>query len=168
MQRVPLPSTLLLGLSVILAMTVSLLVIRHVPTNAASGAILGRSDLLAAIPAPNGKSASDREIRRWMEKARRSAADDKAWAGLGDALMQRVRETGDQAYYGHAESADGRSLQINPRNLGALTGLAWVYGGRHAFDNSVEWAEKAIAIDPKNNIAYGLNGDAEVERGEYD
>jgi tetratricopeptide (TPR) repeat protein len=39
---------------------------------------------------------------------------------------------------------------------------------RHEFEASVEWANKALARDPKNNMAYGLLGDAAVEMGDYE
>lgn len=126
-----------------------------------------RRDILAEIPAPGGESASDREIRKWMDRARRGG-DDKAWANLGDALMQKARETGDQKYYGFAERTYARALDANPRSTEAMTGMAWVNGGRHAFDKSIEWANRALALDPRSAAAYGLISDAEVERGEYD
>ncbi|MGD1974867.1 MAG: tetratricopeptide repeat protein [Desulfobacterales bacterium] len=38
----------------------------------------------------------------------------------------------------------------------------------HQFDTSIQWADKAIAMDPKTSEAYGLLGDAAVEMGDYD
>ena len=61
-----------------------------------------------------------------------------------------------------------RALDLKPNNVPALNGMAWVNGGRHEFEKSIEWANKAIAIDPKDNDAYGLIGDADVEMGNYD
>jgi tetratricopeptide (TPR) repeat protein len=52
--------------------------------------------------------------------------------------------------------------------VGALTGMAWVNGGRHEFEASVDWAKKALAINPKLQSAYGLIGDAALEMGDYD
>ena len=46
--------------------------------------------------------------------------------------------------------------------------MAWVYGGRHQFDLSILWAEKALAQDPEHLAAHGIIGDAAVERGDYD
>ena len=52
--------------------------------------------------------------------------------------------------------------------MAALNGMAWVNGGRHEFEQSIEWANKALAVNPKDNDAYGLIGDADVEMGNYD
>ena len=49
-----------------------------------------------------------------------------------------------------------------------MIGLSWLNGGRHEFEKSVEWANKALAIDDKSNEAFGLVGDADVEMGKYD
>ena len=50
----------------------------------------------------------------------------------------------------------------------ALNGLAWIESGRHEFERSLDWAHKALAVDPKSNDAYGLIGDAQVEIGDYE
>jgi len=126
------------------------------------------SSMLAGIPIQTGTGASDMAIRKGMDKAHQTPANDKVWTGLGDALMQKARETADTHYYDYAEKAYNQALAIKPANADAMTGLAWVNGGRHQFDDSISWANKALAIEPGNNIAYGLISDAEVERGEYD
>src|SRR6516225_10804752 len=82
--------------------------------------------------------------------------------------MQKARETADADYYRHAERAYRKALALNPKNLDATTGLAWVYGGRHEFELSIQSAEKAVALDPNSSLAYGLLGDAAVELGDYD
>ena len=92
----------------------------------------------------------------------------KAWDDLGDAYMQKARETADVTYYNHAEQSYKKAVVLKPDNVPALNGLAWVNGGRHEFEKSIAWAEKAIAVEPKNNDAYGLIGDANVEMGDYD
>jgi tetratricopeptide (TPR) repeat protein len=39
---------------------------------------------------------------------------------------------------------------------------------RHEFETSIDWANKALVVDPKNMAAFGLLGDAAVEMGDYD
>ena len=125
-------------------------------------------DPLKDIPVPTGNTPTDKAIAKGIAQARAKPDSDKNWVSLGDTLMQRVRETSDFRYYSYAEGAFNKALALNAKNAEAMTGLAWVYGGRHEFDKSIEWANKAIALDPKNNLAYGIVGDAEVERGEYE
>lgn len=133
----------------------------------AANAVTTAGDVLAALPAPSGGSPTDREIARWVKKARQNERDDDAWVNLGDALMQKARETADTGYYTHAEQVYRKALEINAKSVSAITGLAWVYGGRHEFEKSIAWANKAIALDPKNHAAYGLLGDVAMEMGDY-
>ena len=49
-----------------------------------------------------------------------------------------------------------------------MNGMAWVAGGRHVFDQSIEWANRALKIDPGNAPARGIIGDAALELGDYD
>ena len=123
---------------------------------------------LATIPALVGHSRTDLAVSHWEQAVRLNEKDDKAWDNFGDALMQKARETLDLSYYGHAESAYTQALALNPKNENALIGMAWVNGGRHEFEKSTDWANKALAIDPQSNDAYGLIGDADVEMGRYD
>lgn len=124
--------------------------------------------VLADLPPAGGRSASDRAVTGATGRVQRNEADEAAWADLGDALMQKARETADADYYRHAERAYRKALALNPKNLDATTGLAWVYGGRHEFELSIQSAEKAVALDPNSSLAYGLLGDAAVELGDYD
>ncbi len=113
-------------------------------------------------------TASDSQIRSWSTQARKTPNDDKAWVNLGDAYMQKVRETADASYYARAEAVYKKALEVNPARFEAMVGMAWVNDGRHEFEKSQDWANKALAIFPGNNDAYGLLGDAAVEMGNYD
>jgi len=124
--------------------------------------------VLSAIPHGQGDSLSDQAVTRWAGKVKQNAENDAAWANLGEALMQKARETGGGAYYKHAETAFRKALSLNPKNVPATVGISWVYGSLHEFEQSIEWARKAVALEPKNQDAYGLLGDAVVEMGDYD
>ena len=127
-----------------------------------------KQNALPSLPTPSGNTLSDQMIGKWTALVQKNAKDDMAWTNLGDSYMQKARETADVTYYGHAEKAYQRALDLNPTNVPALNGMAWVNGGRHEFEKSIAWANKAIAISPKDNDAYGLIGDADVEMGNYD
>jgi tetratricopeptide (TPR) repeat protein len=126
------------------------------------------ADVLAAIPQKTDGLPTDQAIVRWTERVKQASRNDSAWVHLGDALMQKARETADASYYSRAGSVFQKALSLQPKNVDALTGIAWVYGARHEFEQSIEWANKAIAIDPQNQAAYGLLGDAAVEMGDYE
>ena len=121
-----------------------------------------------ALPAPPKKSLSDEMIAKTSALVRKNPGNVKAWGDLGDAYMQKARETADVTYYNHAEQSYQKAVALKPDNVPALNGLAWVNGGRHEFEKSIVWANKSIAADPKNNDAYGLIGDADVEMGRYE
>jgi tetratricopeptide (TPR) repeat protein len=126
------------------------------------------AEALAAIPEATGNSLADKTIAKWSAQVRQKPDDDRAWAVLGDALMQKARETADLSYYGHAEKAYRKALDVKPKRVAALTGMAWVNGCRHEFEKSIAWANRAIALDPRDNEAFGLIGDANVEMGDYE
>ena len=144
---------------------------RHaVPGGPASSALaLPTADVtLAAIPTPPARTASDHGIAKWTGLLRRHPSDDKSWVKLGDTLMQKPRETADPRYYGYAEQVYRQALAVNPGNADAMTGLAWVASDRNRFGESTDWANKAVALDPRDNTAYGLLGDADAAQGNYD
>jgi tetratricopeptide (TPR) repeat protein len=121
----------------------------------------------AILPAQSALPTSDGEIDKASEAAR-SHPTDAAWSRLGDAFMQKARETMDLSYYGRAEAAYRKSLALNPNCANALVGIAWVLSGRHEFEQSIEWANKALKVESNRADAYGLLGDAATEMGDYD
>jgi tetratricopeptide (TPR) repeat protein len=133
------------------------------PARAASPA-----ELLEAIPLTTGSSETDKSLALWAARARQGPHSLLAWTNLGDVLMQKARETMDVTYYGRAETAFRRALEISPDNTAAMTGIAWVHGSRHEFNQSIDWARKALASEPKSHEAYGLLGDAAIELGDYE
>jgi hypothetical protein len=57
----------------------------------------------------------------------------RAYHRLGDAYVQKARETGDLSYLTLAEKALRRALEIAPGNAGAARHLARVFSTRHEF-----------------------------------
>jgi len=112
-------------------------------------------------------TTSDSEIAK-ASKVAATHPTPAAWSRLGDAFMQKARETMDLSYYGRAESAYRKSLAIDPDYANADVGMSWVLSGRHEFEKSIEWANKALKTEPNRADAYGLLGDAALEMGDYD
>jgi tetratricopeptide (TPR) repeat protein len=119
------------------------------------------------LPAQSARPTSDDEITKASAMAR-SHPTDAAWSRLGDAFMQKARETMDLSYYGRAEASYRKSLALNPNYANAQVGMAWVLSGRHEFEQSIDWANKALKLEPNRADAYGLLGDAATEMGDYD
>ncbi len=78
-----------------------------------------------------------------------------------------LRYTANAKYYDFAELAYQRALKLDPRSIDAMSGMAWVTGGRHLFDQSISWANRALTIDPSHASSHGFVGDAALELGDY-
>jgi pentatricopeptide repeat protein len=120
-------------------------------------------------PALNAEpSAADNHIAYYERLLRRNASDARTYYRLGDAFIRKARETGDLVYLMRAETALEKSLELTPRNAGALRHLAYVLYVRHDFTAAAAYATQAIALDPHDGDAYGVLGDAYLETGRYD
>ena len=131
-------------------------------------AVATTSDILSALPAASDKSSAGKARAAAAAKVKIAPASAPAWVELGDALAQELRDTANQTFYDHAEAAYREALRLAPMKPEAMTGLAWVFGGRHQFDESIAWANKALAARADIPEAYGIIGDAELELGHYD
>jgi tetratricopeptide (TPR) repeat protein len=121
-----------------------------------------------AYSAPPEAPTTDQLLTKAADAAQKNPGKADAWVLFGDVLMQKGRETADAAYCSRAEAAYQKALHLNPKDIDALIGMAWVDGVRHQFEESIDWAKKALAVDPKSMAAFGLIGDAAVEMGDYD
>ena len=126
------------------------------------------AEVLAGIPVPSGDSVSEKAQVRALQQAKTNGGKAEVWVSLGDTLAQRQRESTDQTYFDFAEAAYQQALRLKPDTVDAMTGLAWVEGGRHRFDASQEWARKALVLAPESADAYGILGDAALELGDYE
>ena len=123
--------------------------------------------ILAQIPAREGKSATDQALAVAMAQVREKDGAAARWVVLGDVLAQVLRDSADEHYYDLAEAAYECALRLEPKNVEAMTGMAWVNGGRHLFDRSREWADRSLALDDTNAAAYGILGDYEAAYTHY-
>jgi tetratricopeptide (TPR) repeat protein len=123
---------------------------------------------LVAVPLWAQASDADRAIALAQRKLKRHAHDPTAYLYLGDAYIQKARESGDLTYYERAEQALRSALDLAPRHSGVIRHLAYVFSARHDFQAAATAAAKAIALDPRDSQAYGVLGDAYLEMGQYE
>jgi tetratricopeptide (TPR) repeat protein len=125
---------------------------------------------LGSIPAgpAAAETPADRAILRAQRGLHRHPYDATAYYRLGDAYIQKARETGDAAYFVRAEDALRKSLALAPRHGGATRHLAYVRYSVHDFAKAAALATAAIELDPADGHAYGILGDAHLEAGNYD
>ena len=124
--------------------------------------------ILQAIPSGNAGTNQGAALLAARDLVRGQPEQAMPWVKLGDVIAQCQRETNDAAWYQHAQKTYEMALKLKPELAEAMAGMAWVHGGRHEFDLSVLWAEKALAQDPQHATSHGIIGDAAVELGEYD
>lgn len=105
------------------------------------------------------------EIARWERRVRERPDDLIALTSLGQAHLQRARETGDLSAYGPAEVAFQAALQEFADHPGALAGLASVRSALHRFAEARELAQRILQRDPANAGARLLAADAEMALG---
>ena len=123
---------------------------------------------LTSIPLSKLNRETLQYVQGAIEKARKHAGEARSWVLLGDALAQSFRDSNNAKFYDYTEGAYQFALGLDARSADALCGLAWVYGGRHLFTQSMEFARQALALDEMNHTAVGILGDAELELGNYD
>jgi tetratricopeptide (TPR) repeat protein len=87
---------------------------------------------------------------------------------LGQAYLQKARETGDPAYYPKAQSLFEQTLAADGDDVDAMVGLGTLALARHQFAAALDWGQQAHAANPYHAPALGVIGDAQIELGRYD
>jgi tetratricopeptide (TPR) repeat protein len=118
-------------------------------------------------PAPLELGAA-KTVEQLQERIRRNPDDPAAYAQLGLALLQRVRETADPSLYTRAEQAFAEALKRDPGQLDALAGQGSLALSRHKFADALRYGQQAHDINPYKAELYGIIGDAQIELGQYD
>src|SRR5215212_9544297 len=126
-------------------------------------------DRLVGLP-ERPETALDARIRTLQDTLR--GGDERtlglASTMLGQAYLQKARETGDPGYYPKAEALFQQALASDGDDVDAIVGLGTLALARHQFAVALDWGEQARALAPYHAAAYGVIGDAQVELGRYD
>src|SRR5712692_4282737 len=103
---------------------------------------------LVLAPGPLGAQSTppDQAILLQQKRLQRNPYDAASYHRLGDAYIQKARETGDMTYFDLAERALEKSMAIAPGNAGAVRHLAFVHSSRHAFEQAVTRAARALEL----------------------
>jgi tetratricopeptide (TPR) repeat protein len=114
------------------------------------------------------RTGTDAAIETLQSRLTKKQDDPNLLAQLGAAYLQKVRDTGNPAYYGKTETVLRRSLEVAPENGEALNGMGQLALARHQFREALDWGERAVKVAPYRAANYGIVGDALVELGRYD
>jgi tetratricopeptide (TPR) repeat protein len=132
------------------------------------------SQMFAPVPANTEPApaplelGAEQSVEQLQARVRRNPDDPAAYAQLGLALLQRVRETADPTLYPRAEQAFAEALKRDPRQLDALSGQGSLALSRHKFADALRWGAQARDVNPYRAATYGIIGDAQIELGQYD
>ena len=110
---------------------------------------------------------TDSLIAGLQATVRTHSGDAREYVLLADAYVQKVRESGDAAYYSRAEGALERARKIDPREPSLYTGLGTLALARHDFKAALAYGQRAHALAPDVVRPYGVITDAQVELGRY-
>lgn len=117
---------------------------------------------------PIAETRADHAIQQAQASIAKMPKSTKGYGALGQALMQRARETGRLDDYAAALTAFEKAVALDSKDAIALHNLAWCWTMFHRFDKAREFADRAIQVSPTDAIAYGVKFDSEMELGHYD
>src|SRR4051794_34104939 len=143
---------------------VALIAFRALTGPGSSAPTVRQDDL--AVPAPGQASTAGR-IAALEALVRSNPGNATALSMLGDAQLQRVRETGDAAFYTRAASAYERARRLAPGAVEPLAGQAALALARHDFRDGLALASEAHRRSPGVVRPLGLIVDAQIELGRY-
>lgn len=111
---------------------------------------------------------TEQEIAQQYETVRQYPDTVEAYALLGFAYLQNVREKGDPADYGRAEAAFDEALRRDADNVNALIGKGSLAAAQHEFHEALELGNRAVGLAPRTARTHGVVVDALTELGRYD
>jgi tetratricopeptide (TPR) repeat protein len=114
----------------------------------------------------SGRSSIDR-LRELQAAIAARPGDAGAYAALGEAFLQRARETGDPSYYARAGRAFAAGLRRGPRDVGGLVGAGTLANLRHDFRAGLRLGQAAHRAEPGLARPYVVIADAQIELGRY-
>ncbi|WP_338697027.1 tetratricopeptide repeat protein [Streptomyces sp. Q6] len=124
--------------------------------------------IAAAAGAPASLPDLGALIAERQAQVRANPRDDRSWAALGAAYVERGARTADSAYYPKAERALRSSLAARPEgNVEALDGLAALAAARGDWRGARKWGEAAVKLAPGRWSAYSGLVDAYQGLGDY-
>lgn len=135
------------------------------PTAPASG---NARDVAAQPAQVMGGAAIAGGIVSLQTRLRTVPRDWSAWASLGALYTAQARLTVDPSYYGKADGAFAKSLQIEPKdNAAALSGQAALASSRHDFTGALALTQRVEKLNAYSTPNLGVMVDALVELGRY-
>ncbi|MFI0238929.1 tetratricopeptide repeat protein [Streptomyces sp. NPDC016845] len=128
----------------------------------------GRAVIAASVGAPASLPDLAALIREREAQVRGNPRNDRTWAALGAAYVERGTRTADSAFYPKAERALRSSLSVRPRgNVNALDGLAALAAARGDWRDARKWGAASVELAPDRWPARAVLVDAYQGLGDH-
>ncbi|MCW3066286.1 MAG: exported protein of unknown function, partial [Solirubrobacterales bacterium] len=124
-------------------------------------------DLAAQAPTLVPGATTDQQIATLQSIVRDRPRDPRGYSALAAAYLEKVRETGDPAFYARAGSLVHGGLRLGPRDAGVLTVAGTLALARHDFRGGLALGRAAHRANPVSAAPYPVLVDALVELGRY-
>jgi tetratricopeptide (TPR) repeat protein len=123
----------------------------------------------ASAPAfvPVTSQSTDARISSLQAAVGAQPRDPRGYAGLAQAYLQKVRETGDASFYARAGAVLRTALRLNPRSPDAVVVAGSLALARHDFAGGLQLAERARRLAPDLASPYAVLVDSLIELGRY-
>jgi tetratricopeptide (TPR) repeat protein len=118
--------------------------------------------------APVHARTTDQQIAALQSVVRSHPRDAGSLVLLGNAYLQKVRETGDAGFYTRSQGVLERARSLNPRYSAVYTGLGTLALARHDFRGGLAYGLEAHRLAPDVVQPLGVIVDGQVELGRYD
>ena len=134
----------------------------------AVGILLCAGLVCAVAGASEKRNPVDLELEFWEKRQDRDPADYITPEKLGEAYLQKSRESGDLSYLLKAEKALKKSLALKPNHTQAMNWLAYVYCMEHRFNAAITLGEATLKLLPDDGFSFGILGDSYLELGHFE
>ena len=112
-------------------------------------------------------ASTDERIAILQRAVRDGIGGADGYASLGDAHLQKARESGDPSYYSRAERSFDAALRRDAGNFDAVLGAGTLAGLRHDFREQLRLGLEARRLLPGLVAPYPVIADAQIELGRY-
>jgi tetratricopeptide (TPR) repeat protein len=132
-----------------------------------SGGISDRGADAAAADGAALAGNTDQQIATLQRAVRAAPGKAGGYALLGDAYLQKARESGDASFYTRADGTYAAALRRDAGNVTAVIGAGTLANTRHDFRRGLRLGLEAHRLAPDLARPYTVIADAQIELGRY-
>jgi tetratricopeptide (TPR) repeat protein len=133
-----------------------------------TGAALGITNRSDSTKPQSRLTATDRLIQTAQKKLNDDPKNPDRYSRLCQLYLQKIRETADTGLYAKCDMLLEKATAIDANNGEVVAGRASVAYGKHSFKEGLAFAQQALRLNPDLAAYYGLQGDGQLELGQYE